>query len=139
MTQLIDPKVEEFLESIKRMTGHGIAFDTVDKSAVGPKAWEVRGEDDEVYFFFTDAGGRLHTEVGDQVAVIGGCPGRPVGIVELNADRFPRCTEAGEVAEHRVLRRIVPRVLTQASDQAGPVAAGGRRPAGCGVVRNQTR
>ncbi len=30
-------------------------------------------------------------------------------------------------------------MLTQASDQAGPVAAGGRRPAGCGVVRNQTR
>ncbi|HVT03634.1 MAG TPA: GGDEF domain-containing protein [Thermoanaerobaculia bacterium] len=49
MTQLIDPKVEEFLESIKKMTGHGIAFDTVNKSAVGPKAWEVRGEDDEVY------------------------------------------------------------------------------------------
>jgi hypothetical protein len=86
-----------------------------------------------------DGGGRLHTKVGDQVVVVVGRPGRPALVVELDAGCRPGGPEAWEVAEHRVLRRIVPRVLTQASDQAGSVAAGGRRPAGCSVEGKQTR
>jgi len=48
MAQLIDPKIEEFLDSIRGMTGHNIVFDVIGKSA-GPRAWEVRGEDDDLY------------------------------------------------------------------------------------------
>ena len=89
-----------------------------------------------------DGSRRLHTEVRDKVAVVVGRPGRPVFVDELDAGCQPGGTEAGEVAEHRVLRRIEPLLLmwrcTQASDKAGPVAAGGRRLPGCSVEGSQT-
>lgn len=88
-----------------------------------------------------DGGRRLHTEVRDKVAVVVGCPWRPVFVVEPDAGCQPGGAEAGKVAEHRVLRRIEPRVLTrrtQVPDEAGPVAACSRRLPGCSVEGSKT-
>lgn len=44
-----DPHIEEFLDSIQRMTGHTIVFDTVERSVSGPGIWQVRGDEGEAY------------------------------------------------------------------------------------------
>src|SRR5579859_5086150 len=87
-----------------------------------------------------DAGRRLHAEVGGKVPVVVGSPGRPVFVVELDAGCGPGDPEAREVAEHRVLRRIVPPLptgCTRTADKGSPVAAGGRRLASCRVEGSQ--